>query len=725
MADTSEDQISLLIQDVVAAAQIPARLRGASIKPTVSRLTSLMYEHGLSSDALQQIVELVTKPNQLDQASTAALVRSLYPRQLIPEDIVLSVVGALAIGGLKPALAIQAALLRWLILVYHVLEDRSILARAYSVLFNLLDTDIIRPWLAHLLALITRRKHVRPFRIQALLALSRQTGNDPSLVGLLRVFKDYYPEIIVGEAVRGKASAFKHPDPAWRQRLDEIQHAHRQAAQGATEHQKDFRVYRNANRSGRNKLIPSVHTSYAKEDSVTLEEIENVSSLVQNIEKLDLPNQLVAVLADPLLQKLLLLRPSSDSYRRVANWLGSVLQDAVDGDVDEDTLWEVLQVVKEFVIQTREVPPILLDFFMRFLQIWDGSGRRQLVLDILAFVPLIEFDELYRHILMPLETAMRDNEPGTLESILKLYTGILHHWTVLCKSADSIPTQANEAITSLIRHVNDLALTLLQTFAGVSSECAVLTFYEQVERLVTDQDLQQHIRIELPNKLLVYMLLFSDSLASVSRLCFILARYKKGFEAAMAARSGKRRSKALWYDRAYINLYNGFLMDICNCFWRGQAFSDDDTNARGCMIPRSTVSALTAYVAAVEPSFSLASLFSLSHAPLLCLQSIECLRELETVSLQQEGLNSRHAGPVTQSSLAKLAAAGGLKISWQEYRINVLRALSDYGFSGVTELLKSTMRVLKSSMEAIPGSQESNTQGQGSQRLSLLSVSSQ
>lgn len=41
------------------------------------------------------------------------------------------------------------------------------------------------------------------------LGLSRQTGNDPCLVGLLRVFKDYYPEIIVGDAVRGKASAFK------------------------------------------------------------------------------------------------------------------------------------------------------------------------------------------------------------------------------------------------------------------------------------------------------------------------------------------------------------------------------------------------------------------------------------------------------------------------------------------------------------------------------------
>lgn len=40
------------------------------------------------------------------------------------------------------------------------------------------------------------------------LSLSRQTGNDPALTGLLRVYKDYYPEIIVGDVTRGKASAF-------------------------------------------------------------------------------------------------------------------------------------------------------------------------------------------------------------------------------------------------------------------------------------------------------------------------------------------------------------------------------------------------------------------------------------------------------------------------------------------------------------------------------------
>lgn len=41
------------------------------------------------------------------------------------------------------------------------------------------------------------------------LALSRQIGSDPGLKGLLRVYKDYYPEIIVGEAAKGRAAAFK------------------------------------------------------------------------------------------------------------------------------------------------------------------------------------------------------------------------------------------------------------------------------------------------------------------------------------------------------------------------------------------------------------------------------------------------------------------------------------------------------------------------------------
>jgi centromere protein I len=43
--------------------------------------------------------------------------------------------------------------------------------------------------------------------------LTRQGGNEPPLVGLMRVYKDYYPDVIVGEATAGRASVFTvgHP----------------------------------------------------------------------------------------------------------------------------------------------------------------------------------------------------------------------------------------------------------------------------------------------------------------------------------------------------------------------------------------------------------------------------------------------------------------------------------------------------------------------------------
>jgi centromere protein I len=56
--------------------------------------------------------------------------------------------------------------------------------------------------------------------------LIRQVGNEPPLVGLLRVFKDYYPDIIVGDAVSGRASVFTvglTPPRASNTNLDSIQ----------------------------------------------------------------------------------------------------------------------------------------------------------------------------------------------------------------------------------------------------------------------------------------------------------------------------------------------------------------------------------------------------------------------------------------------------------------------------------------------------------------------
>ncbi|KAI1500954.1 Mis6-domain-containing protein [Biscogniauxia marginata] len=674
---------------VLKASKLPAKKRGSPVKPDVETLTSLSYGQGLLPTELNELVDLVTTSSFLDQASLASIVRNLYPATTVSGDLVVKVVGCLGHGKLKPSLAIQGALLKWLVLVHHIIENQAVLSQAYSVLFNLLDTAAIRAQLCHLLALITRRRHVRPYRIQSLLSLSRQTGNDPPLTGLLRVFKDYYPEIIVGEATRGKASAFKHPDPQWRERLDEIQQAHAERITSRSERPLDaFRVTRHRFSGRKSRLIPEVHTSHATENSVTLEEIDNVDGFVKRLELIELPNQLIAVLGDPLLQKFLLLRPQAVAHQRVSNWLSAYAHDLMSGASDVHLI-DILEMLKSYVSTTKDFPPLFLAFFSEYFQTWNGHEGKDLIFEILSYTPLLSFQGLFTSMFRPLEAKTLDGTAESQLDNLRFYTHLLRRWTVHLLSHDDTLAHTAASIAGLANHVNDLCLTVLQTSPNISTHSAILDFLEQVATLASDPRLLAHTRIVIPPSSLVYILHFSTSLTSISRLCSILAKYKEGFQRAMAT------SRAS-YTQEYVNEFNGFLMDICNCLWRSRAFNKTDMNSHGCLISQAPLEAMASYIESLGMSGSLSSLFSFSYSPVLSLSAISYFRELEDAELERgsEELGARHAGPITRASLGALASKGGLKVSWDDYRLGVLGRLEEQGMPGVGELMSNTMTTL-------------------------------
>jgi centromere protein I len=74
---------------------------------------------------------------------------------------------------------------------------------------------------------------------------------------------------------------------------------------------------------------------------------------VNNLEKIELPTQLVAILADPLLQKLMLLRPDAESFSRVNNWLVACVTDVVNGDQDSSILLDLVDVIHGYVTATK------------------------------------------------------------------------------------------------------------------------------------------------------------------------------------------------------------------------------------------------------------------------------------------------------------------------------------------------------------------------------------
>lgn len=251
------------------ASKVTAKKRVSDVKPKVSELTSVAYSQGILPEELLQLIDLAISRTHLDQASLNAIIRNLYPVTSVQEDVILKIIGSLGLGQLKPSVTLQSTLLQWVIQVYHVLDNKAqaVLSRAYAVLFNLLDVSATRPQLFHILAIITRRKHVRHYRIQSLLNLTRQNANDRNLQGLLRVYRNYYPEIIVGNP--GKGSAFKLPDPEWKDRLAVIQKAYREQQQSSTQGPRDgFRTNQQLNfgtKGSKSTGIPSVQTSNAHE----------------------------------------------------------------------------------------------------------------------------------------------------------------------------------------------------------------------------------------------------------------------------------------------------------------------------------------------------------------------------------------------------------------------------------------------------------------------------
>jgi len=224
----------------------------------------------------------------------------------------------------------------------------------------------------------------------------------------------------------------------------------------------------------------------------------------------------------------------------------------------------------------------------------------------------------------------------------------------------------------------------------------VLDFYEATSSLISNPELRAKVRITTPPTELVYTLFFTPCLSTISRLCGVLALHKRAFEVAMASKPNSTQP----YEKDYLNHFNGFLMDLCNCLWRSRAFNTSDINALGCLLPAPIFDTLTTYVSNVDSSLSLPTLFNLSYSPSLCQLTISYVRELED---KVEGeIEARHAGPVTQSSLKALQGSGGINLPWPDYRLGALKYLEREGAPGVGELMYNTMKHLMTARDNKP-----------------------
>ena len=78
---------------------------------------------------------------------------------------------------------------------------------------------------------------------------------------------------------------------------------------------------------------------------------------IQKLEKIEPPNQLVAVIGDPLLQKFLQLRSSEDYQRRIDNWLLSFFEDRLKSSESEAKVLDMLNAILGYTQFTKVMDP--------------------------------------------------------------------------------------------------------------------------------------------------------------------------------------------------------------------------------------------------------------------------------------------------------------------------------------------------------------------------------
>jgi centromere protein I len=83
-----------------------------------------------------------------------------------------------------------------------------------------------------------------------------------------------------------------------------------------------------------------------------------VNEFVNKLENIELPNQLVAAIGDPLLQKFLQLRPTIGTSQRIDQWLLAFFEDQLEAEpsVSEKPILEMFEAILIYTNHTKVFP---------------------------------------------------------------------------------------------------------------------------------------------------------------------------------------------------------------------------------------------------------------------------------------------------------------------------------------------------------------------------------
>ncbi|KAJ8654243.1 hypothetical protein O0I10_010065 [Lichtheimia ornata] len=674
---------------------------------TYDKIKPIIEKYGLSNDQLNVILDLILS-GKLGQFAARKMIKLLLPRRLISSRLFIRIFGKLSCRDMNPT--IVGSLLNWVVCVYDLIETPEDVVKLYPVLFHYLTMETFRPQLCHLLYFMTKRVHVKRHRIERLQELVSKFGAEPELYGLLSVYKGYYPEIELPRSVKRTNFIFSHPDPEMRDNIAQIQAfwqhqyllseegLHRPPVPGA-------RMVKRRRLGAKQSAIfeiPHATTTRQQLDSVTINQFTDTGGLARMIDRLELPDRMAAVLNNRLLQHVLICCSDDTSILRISYWLSNTLQSLMRWHYTETSHEYFKDLLVKLITMTRLTRahlPIVEAFLEKYISSWNGIDFVDEIFELLTYVRPLAFEDLEHNYLRPLYQLFCVSDVTWKSRLLLCYTSMVKNWALIDwrshgqrRMDPDLDTEVDNmvwlfrgldfdveyfsSIHHLIQHVDRIsALGLVMESDHPLLQHACLSFFELVSSMSLAHDIPEII---IPAAPVVYRSFFSNTGMALSRICGIIAQYKRAFEE-------NDKQTGDWVARhtaEYLDNFNSYVMDVCSSLWANVSHRRTNPDYIPFSLSQANYDTFKAMVEERGQSMELA--LSLTHTTCLAGYSKKFLADW----MNEDNMdNSAHDGPVTP----QLLKAMGSTLSYNEYCVEFLEHLNHLGFHGIYDLLYSTI----------------------------------
>jgi len=597
----ADEAVDFLVKQDLSAPKARIKVETAL---AVEKIESVACSDGLQPEQLMNLVKLATSGKYAESVSSK-LIKCLIPQRSVPSSAVVMAVSRICTN--KLSISIKGLLLRWIVIIFNLIDELKDVHSLYGIFFLFLESDILCPHICHLLFYLTRKEDVRHFRIRKLLDLQSRTGIKPHLTGLLSMYKIHCPNLVTMAASSStKKSWFKRSDTSWRETIKKVQNKYNPQTSIESFFLPAWTTDKAPlpkRRKLRGSNIPAVRTTIMPDKKISIEQLSSFKDLLASIDNIEFPSQVACVLNSPFMQHVLSCNPNFVMLQRLNFWLNhSLYEEFLSGttSASDPSGLLLLQKLRHFTCFLQESVPAVETFLVRYLFIWNGLDFRPLVLKLITHLSLWPFQRLNDLILEHLRKLFFSSQVYVKCQVMYCFTELLRNFLAV-----ELPRQQEllqEERSNRARDQTSVSLFVEDEVEPFDPLKTVYDFIQFVDRICVvalqveeDHALLQHWVlnffelvstshqkfslpfVQIPSSGIIYRMLFSNNSMAVARLCQIIVNYKKEFE-SLKTSQGQLQSPPLAFPDGFqsIQRFNQYILDICDSLWRNKAFIDRD-----------------------------------------------------------------------------------------------------------------------------------------------------